>query len=200
MDTWIRGYREYHPAAAQWAHGSQKVCHSEVTQGRVFRMAEQLRAAQDWSNVGTFFSMLQALDDVVDAETGGTGRPSAISAAAAGLVGHNLLFGKMPAVRDHDWPEGFERVDAREAELATMGLQAEGFDPIVIDGIDPAAYLWGLFEMCKRQESCAEVKRVQEHLAVEPRCLAVIPEEPIRESLPKRIPAAAKRELVVARR
>jgi hypothetical protein len=200
MGTWIRGYGEGHPSAAQWARGSQKVRHTLETQGRIFRMAEQFRSSQDWSNIGTLFSMLQELDDVVDTETCRTCRPSAISAAAAGLVGYKLLFGKMPALRDHDWPEGFERADEREAELATMGLRAEGFDPIVIDGIDPAAYLWGLFEMCKRQESCAEVKRVQEHLAVEPRCLAVIPEEPIRESLPKRIPAAAERELVVVRR
>lgn len=195
MDAWIQGYREYHPAAAQWARGSKKVCHSLETQGRIFRMAEQLRTAQDWSNRGTLFSMLQALDDVVDGETCRTCRPSANSAAAAGLVGYKMLFGKLPALLDHDWPEGFERVDEVEAELATTGLRAQGFDPITIDGIDPAAYLWALFEIGERQKACAEVRRLHQHAAVEPRCLAVIPQETVPERRPQRIPAA-ERELV----
>lgn len=199
MDAWTRSYREDHPAAAQWARGSHKVCHSEETQGRVFRMAVQLRAGRGWSNVGSLFAMLQALDDVVDAETCRTCRPSAIGAAAAGLAGYKLLFGKLPALHDHDWPEGFERIDEREAELASMGLRAEGFDPIVFDGIDPAAYLWALFEIDERQQGCAEVKRLQQHAAIEPRCLAVIPEEPVRELPLQRIPAGNERELVPVR-
>ena len=193
----IRSYRDNHPAAGEWARGSQKVCHTLETQGRIFRMAEQLRTAKDLSNVGRLFSMLQALDDIVDAETCRTSRASAISAAAAALVGYKVLFGKLPAVRDHDWPEGFERVDAREAELATIGLRAQGFDPIVIDGIDPAAYLWALFEMREREECCAEVRRLQQHAVMEPRCLAVVPQETARPSMPVRIPAG-QRQLVTA--
>ena len=198
MDTWLRGYRESHPAATAWARGSQKVCHSEETQGRIFRMAEQLRTAQEWIIPRTLFSMLQALDDIVDGETCRTCRPSATSAAAAGLVGYKLLFGKMPVLRDHDWPEGFERVDEREAELVTMGVRALGFDPIVIDGLDPAAYLWALFEMGERHASCAEVNRLGQHPAIEPQCLAVIPDETVRQPRPQPVPAAASQRLVAA--
>lgn len=161
-------------------------------------MAEQLRTAQDWIIPRTFFSMLQALDDIVDGETFRTGRPSASSAAAAGLVGYKLVFGKMPALRDQDWPEGFERVDESEAELATMGLRAQGYDPIVIDGIDPAAYVWALFEICERQEGCAEVRRLHQHPAIEPRCLAVIPDETMRQPRPQLAPAALPQQLVAA--
>ena len=198
MDTWIRSYRDGHPAAAQWARGSQKVCHNDETQGRIFRMAEQLRTAQDWIIPRTLFSMLQALDDIVDGETCRTCRPSAISAAAAGLVGYKLLFGTMPALRDHDWPDGFERVDERELELVSMGVRALGLDPIIIDGLDPAAYHWALFEMRERHASCAEVKRLGQHAAIEPQCLAVIPAETERQPRPQPVSSESSRQLVAA--
>lgn len=198
MDSWIRNYRELHPAAGRWAAGSVKVSHSEETQGRVFRMAEQLRAAWNWSSTGTLFSMLQSLDSLVDAETPRTARPTAISAAAAGVVGYRMLFGKKPPMRSSDWPEGFEPVDERETELATFGLRAHGFDPVVIDGIDPAAFVWALFEMEEREIYCAEVRRLRQHQPMEPRCLAIVPQETVRESTPERAPAHTGRQLVTA--
>lgn len=195
MNTGIRRYKEDHPAAAQWARGSRTVCHSEETQGRIFRMAEQLRAVWAWPSVGSLFTMLEALDDVVDGETSSTVRPAAISAARAGLVGYKMLFGELPPLQYHDWPEGFELIDEREAELATIGLRAQGFDPIVVDGIDPAAYLWACFEMRERRESCSEVRRLHEHAAMEPRGLAVIPQAVFRgTALPPK--PATRRELV----
>ena len=195
IDAWSRAYKEAHPAAGEWARGSKKVCHSRQTQERVFRMAEQLRVTQDWANVGTFFSMLQALDEVVDNETCRTCQPSPISAAAAGIVGYKMLFGKLPPLQDRDWPAGFVQIDDREAELAALGLRARGFDPIVIDGIDPAAYLWGIFEMCERKVGCAEVRRLQQHAAMEPRCVAATP---ALETTPTRAPATRARDLVTA--
>ena len=198
MDTWIRRYKEAHPAAGKWAGGSETICHCEETQGRIFRMAEQLHAAWVWPSIGSLFTMLQALDDVVDGETGVTRRPSAISAASAGLVGYKLLFGKLPPLQDHDWPEGFELIDEREAQLATIGLRAQGFDPIVVDGIDPAAYLWACFEMRERRGACSEVRRLGEHPPMEPRGIAVIP-QPVARGLTPPAKPTRRRELVTAR-
>ena len=185
MERWIRDYQNKHPHAAQWARGSGTVCHSAETASRIFRMAEQLRHSQDWISDEPFFALLQTLDEVVDSETRANGRPSASSAAAAALVGYKILFGTLPPSRDHGWPEGFTRVEDSEAELAGIGLQAKGFDPIVIDGIDPAAYLWGLFEMRERQAACAEVIRLHQHGAMQPRCLAVVPQTPVWKPLPQ---------------
>ncbi len=195
-EHWVQRYRADHPAAAEWARGSSKVRHSVETQDRVFRMAEQIRANRTTPDVGRLFSMLKAVDAVVDAETFENARPSPSSAAAAAVVGFKMLFGTLPPVRDHDWPTGFERVDEGETMLASRGLQAQGFDPIMLDGIDPAAYLWALFEMRERQAACAEVIRLGQHPASEPRCLAVIPEQPIRRPLPEKLPVEQPRELV----
>lgn len=175
MDRWIREYRDNHPLAAQWARGSRKVCHDEQTQGRVFRMAEQLRVTFDWPNVGPLFSLLRTLDEAIDMETAPNRRPTPGRAATAGAVGYKQLFDKLPPLNDHGWPLGFNQVEEEEVGLAALGLQRERFDPIVIDGIDPAAYLWALFEMHQRELACTEVVRLHQHPVHEPRCLAVIP-------------------------
>ncbi len=200
IEQWVQRYRLDHPAAADWARGSYKVCHSVETQDRVFRMAEQIRANGLTPNVGQLFSMLKALDAVIDAETFPNGRPGPSSAAAAAVAAFKMLFGTFPPVQDYDWPEGFERVNEAEASLAAMGLQAYGFDLIMIDGIDPSAYLWALFEMRERQAACAEVIRLRQHPASQPRCLAIIPERPIPRPRPQTLPVEASRELVGARR
>ena len=176
MEDWLRQYRDRHPLAAEWASGSHKVCHAEETQGRVFRMAEQLRPRFQWATVAPLFSILRTLDDVIDMETRPKGRPTPEHAAAAGAVGYKMLFGSLPPMEDGGWPAGFEPVQECEAGLAAIGLQQDGFDPIVIDGIDPAAYLWAFFEMQQRRASCAEVIRLQQHPAHQPRCLAVLPD------------------------
>jgi hypothetical protein len=179
MNEVISRYRDRHHAARRWAAGSYKVRHNEETQGRIFRMAEQLRGRDDLPSVGGFFSLLEALDEVVDAETSFDAMPSAGSAAAAALVGFKLVFGRIAPVEESDWPAGFERIGDGEVELAALGLRRQGFDPIIIDGIDPAAYLWALFEMNERQAACAEVTRVSEHMAAQPRCIAVVRPDPI---------------------
>lgn len=195
MEDATRRYRDRHPAARRWAAGSYKVRHSEETQSRIFRMAEQLRVSGDWPNQYRFFSLLEAIDEVVDAETSFNAPPSAGSAAAAALVGYKLIFGRMAPVEDPDWPAGFERIDEREVELGALGLARQGFDPIVIDGIDPAAYLWALFEMHERQAACAEVTRLGEHVAAQPRCIAVVRPDPIRRPSRALVPARAAREV-----
>jgi hypothetical protein len=180
-NDWLRSYGQRHPVALEWARGTTRVHHSLETQGRVFRLAEQLRVVRDWSAIDGLFSLLQTLDDFVDSEIAADARPARESAAAAGLVGYQALFGMFPAAQGHDWPEGFERADACEAELATIGLRAHGFDPIVIDGLDPAAYLWALFERHERLVACLEVIRLHQHPVQQPRCLAIIPDEPLTE-------------------
>lgn len=185
MERWIRDYQNEHPHAAQWARGSATVCHRVETKSRIYRMAEQLRVRQDWISDEPFFAMLRAMDEVVDSETREAGRPFAGSAAAAALLGYKILFGTLVPLRDHGWPEGFTQIQDSEAELARIGLQAKGFDPIVIDGIDPAAYLWGLFEMHERPAACAVVTRLGQHAVAQPRCLAVVPQEPVRQPIPQ---------------
>lgn len=176
MDRSVRDYRDRHPLAREWATGSRKVVHTEATQARVFRMAEQIRAGLEWPTVRAIFSVLRSLDEVVDAETPATGRPQPAAAAAAAAVGYKVLFGSFPPLAHHAWPKGFEPVGEEDAALAALGLQARGFDPLVIDGIDPAAYLWAFFEMDHREESCDEVTRLGQHVARQPRCLAVVPD------------------------
>jgi hypothetical protein len=191
METWVREYRDRYPAANAWAQGSRKVQHLEGTQARIFRLAEQLRVGLEWPNVAPLFAVLEALDDAVDAETSPTGRPAPTAAAAAGAVAYKLLFGKPPALLRHGWPQGFDCVEAGELELATTGLRAQGFDPIVIDGIDPAAYVWALFEMRQRAADCDEVFRLHQHAPSLPRCLAVVP-EPAAERPPARLIPATR--------
>jgi hypothetical protein len=186
-EQWLGDYRKAHPVADRWARGSTTVRHTSETQSRIFRMAEQLRVSRDWSDGAPLFSMLRALDDLVDSETYRDVSPAPSSAAAAGLAGYKMLFGKLPALQALEWPKGFERVDEDQAELFETRLRAQGFDPIVLDGTDPAAYLWALFEMCERQAASAEVNRLHEHPACEPRCLAVVPREQVRRRLPQTI-------------
>jgi hypothetical protein len=189
MEAWVREYREQHPAANAWAQRSRKFQHLEATQGRIFRLAEQLRVGLDWPNVAPLFAVLEALDDAVDAETSPTARPTPTAAAAAGVVAYKLLFGKPPALQGHGWPQGFDRVEPGELELATTGLRAQGFDPIVFDGIDPAAYVWALFEMRQRAADCDEVMRLHQHAPSLPRCLAVVPERVAERLSPRFAPA-----------
>jgi hypothetical protein len=102
----LRLYCDSHPPARQWAAGSFGVRHNEETVSRVFRMGEQLRANFEWHNVDRFFSLLAALDGVVDAETWPCPRPNPRSASAAALAGFKILFAN-PVVQDHDLPYGF---------------------------------------------------------------------------------------------
>lgn len=66
--AWILAYRKYHPEADWWAAGFGAVEHSEETQERVFRMAEQLVARA--INRPSIFAALRRADAVVQ-ENGG---------------------------------------------------------------------------------------------------------------------------------
>jgi hypothetical protein len=180
---WLEGYRLAHRAADRWADSPSGVRHSIETQDHIFRMADQLRERRDGLNAKPFFPVLKAIDDAASFEVGPNDAPTPTSAAAAGLVGCKILFGKMPPLGGHDWPEGIALASEQEAELATFGLRVGGFDPIVFDGTDPAAYVWALFEMAERQAACDEVVHHSEHRPTPPRGLAVV-STPVRPGTP----------------
>jgi len=184
---WVEGYRLAHRGADRWANSPSGIRHSLETQDRIFRMAEQLREGWDRPNAAPFFPVLKAIDDAASEEIGLNDAPTPTSAASAGLVGYKILFGKLPPVRGHDWPDGFELIDEAEADLATFGLRLGGFDPIVFDGTDPAAYVWALFEMGERRAAADEVVRFHEHGACPPRGLAVV-STPVRLTTPEPVP------------
>jgi hypothetical protein len=186
-ERWVESYRLAHRGADRWANSPSGIRHTIETQDRIFRMAEQLRERRDRPNAAPFFPVLKAVDDAASWETGPNDAPTPTSAAAAGLVGYKILFGKLPPVRDLDWPDGFELTDEAESELATFGLRLGGFDPIVFDGTDPAAYVWALFEVGERQAACDEVVHRHEHRACPPRGLAVV-STPVRPRTPAPVP------------
>lgn len=179
---WVESYRLAHRAADRWADGGSLIHHSLETQDRIFLMAEELRKRRDHPNTKTFFPVLKAVDDAASWDTGQDGAPTPMSAAAAGLVGYKILFGKLPPVRDHDWPEGFVITDESQSEHATVGLRSLGFDPVVFDGCDPAAYIWALFEVAQREADGEEAVRYGRR-ACAPRGLAVVP-TPVRPRTP----------------
>ena len=171
---WVEGYRLTHRDADRWADSPSGIRHTVETQDRIFRMAEELRGRRDWPNARLFYPVRKALDDAASWESGSSGAPTPTSASAAGLVGYKVLFGKLPPVRGHDWPDGFYLTDEGERELATFGLRVQGFDPIVFDGTDPAAYVWALFEVAEREVACDEAVRRYGHRACPPRGLALV--------------------------
>ncbi len=172
---WVEGYRLAHRDADRWASSPSGIRHTIATQERIFRMAEELRGRPDWPNARPFFQVLKAVDDAASWETDRNEAPTPRSASASGLVGYKVLFGKLPAVRDHDWPDGFQLTEEAESELATFGLRLSGFDPIVFDGADPAAYVWALFEVREREAACDQAVRRYGHRAWPPCGLAVVP-------------------------
>jgi hypothetical protein len=172
---WVEGYRLAHRDADRWADGPSGIRHTIVTKDRIFRMADELRRRPDGPDARSFFPVLKAVDYAASCETGANDTPTPTSAAAAGLVGYKVLFGKLPCVRDHDWPDGFQVTGEAESELATFGLRLSGFDPVVFDGTDPAAYVWALFEVHEREAACDQAVRRYGHRASAPCGLAVVP-------------------------
>ena len=193
-DRWVESYRLAHRGADRWANSPSGIRHSMETQDRIFRMAEQMRECRDWPDAKPLFPVLKAVDDVASWESLNDA-PTPLSAAAAGLVGYKVLFGKLPPVRDHDWPAGFELCDEAKAELATFGLRLAGFDPVVFDGTDPAAYIWALFEVAERQAACDEVVERHEYRAAPPRGLAVV-RTPVRPTAAAPVPLRQAAQLV----
>jgi hypothetical protein len=175
VDRWVADYRADHPKAGEWATGAGPVSHSEATQARIFRMAEQLRANFGWTSAEPLFPVLSTLDRAAAEQLAGGNGITPRHAARAALVTYGLLFGQVPGSVDAGWPLGFEPVASASVNQAIASLRQQGFDPIVIDGLDPAAYLWGLFELQQRQVACAEVIRVHHHRAQHPRCLVIVP-------------------------
>lgn len=170
---WVERYRLAHRDADRWANSPSGIRHSIETQDRIFRMAEQLHQRGDRPEAAPLFAVLKAVDEAASRGIGPNEALTPPSAAVAGLIAYKILFGKLPSVRDQAWPAGGERTDEAESELATFGLRARGFDPIVFDGTDPAACAWALFEIGERQAACDEVVR-HKYRACPPRGLTVI--------------------------
>ncbi|MEO6798299.1 MAG: hypothetical protein ABI401_14160 [Candidatus Dormibacter sp.] len=191
----VNRYRRLHKAADDWATGAPGVCHSIETQDRIFRLAEQLRHRLDGRSIGPFFPVLKAIDTVSRWETGPADAPGPTSAAAAALVGYNVLFGKQPPIGGHAWPADVDLTHDAESELVTLGLRATGHEPIVFDGQDPAAYVWALFEIDERNAACREGNDRHRSPAGVPRGLAVI-STPVQRRAPAALPPARTRELV----
>ena len=117
---WVQDYRLAHRDADRWANSPSGIHHTIETQDHIFRMAEELRGRLDWPKTKLLFPVLKAVDDAASWETDAHDTPTPASAAAAGLVGYQVLFGKLP------------------------------LDPVAFDGTDPAAYIWALFKVRQR--------------------------------------------------
>jgi hypothetical protein len=155
---------------------------------RLLKKRPALERCHHWGpNAAPLFPVLIAVDDAAGSEIGAADVPTPTSASAAALVGYKILFGELPPVRDHDWPDGFALTDEAESELAAFGLRVGGFDPIVFDGTDPAAYVWALFEIGERRMACDAVARPHDHRACPPRGLAVVSKS-VRPKAPAPVP------------
>jgi hypothetical protein len=182
---WVEAYKRSNAEAARWASGSGRVRHTVETQERVFRMAEQVRHRPGFPSGELVFTVLQALDYLAKRDTDAP-QPSASPAlaAATGIVAYKTIFGQPVAVGAQGWPRDFEVAEEEEAELVIYGLRAGGFDPIVFDGRDPAAYTWALFEIRERKAADREAARAYQRACPRPCALAIVPTPPVRWSQP----------------
>lgn len=129
----MRQYRRDQAAADLWAKGLRHVSHSLQTQERVFRTAEQLaRTGVDRTDV---FTALEEADRCVALSD---------NPHVAAEAGHRAVSTLVDLA-----PESL--VICAEEDEST--LRALGFDPLVFDGHDPAAYAWVMFELSKRAEA-----------------------------------------------
>src|SRR6202521_1202694 len=131
--NWVREYRHGHPAADLWASGQRHVSHSLETQERVFRMAEQLeRRGVDRTDL---FTALERSDRCVAVSD------DSLGAADAGHRVISSLVSLQP-----------ESVVICAGENPST-LRALGFEPLALDGHDPAAYAWVMFELSMRADA-----------------------------------------------
>jgi hypothetical protein len=130
---WVRQYRQNHAPADLWARGLRHVSHSMETEERVFRMAEQLeRCGVDRTDL---FVALEEADRCVAL----SGKPHAASEA-----GHRAISTLVPLA---------DESVVICADVAESNPEALGFDPLVFDGHDPAAYAWVMFELSMRADA-----------------------------------------------
>jgi hypothetical protein len=157
-------------------------------------MAEQLQARPGSPAIARFFPLLRALDDIVDAETPPHGLAAPNSAAAVAVIGYKTLFRKRPPLQDHGWPAHVERADEANSAIAAASLRRRGFDPILIDARDPAAYVWAIFEMEEREATHAEREWIHHQRPALPCCLAIV-----RQPSARRQPQKVYRPLTLQR-
>lgn len=179
-EAWVTAYKLSHPEANRWASGPGRVQHSVETQERVFRMVEQLSHWRALPPEQPVFSVLESLDDVAEGETDAVqAHVSPSVAAAAGIVAYKMIFGDAVAVDARGWPSHVELVEDGEADLVLYGLRAGGFDPILFDGTDPAAFTWALFELRQRKADASEAARAYVHGCPRPCAVAVVATAPV---------------------
>ena len=177
-EPWVTAYKLLHPEASQWAAGSGRVHHSVKTQERVFRMMEQLSHWRQLPAGQSVFCVLESLDDVAEGETKTLQAYVTPSiAAAAGVVAYKMIFGDAVAVDARGWPSDVEVVEDGEVDLVVFGYRAGGYDPIVFDGTDPAAFTWALFELRQRKADAREAASI--HACPKPCAFAVVPTAPV---------------------
>lgn len=127
---WVRQYRHGHALADLWARGLRHVSHSMETQERVFRMTEQLaRTGVDRTDL---FTALEEADRCVALSS---------DPHVAAEAGYRVISTFVPLALES------LVICAEEGE---SNLRALGFDPLVFDGHDPAAYAWVMFELSTR--------------------------------------------------
>jgi|SRR5712691_853561 len=127
---WVRQYRHGHALADLWARGLRHVSHSTETQERVFRMTEQLaRTGVDRTDL---FTALEEADRCVALSS---------DPHVAAEAGYRVISTFVPLALES------LVICAEEGE---SNLRALGFDPLVFDGHDPAAYAWVMFELSTR--------------------------------------------------
>lgn len=118
-----------------WAQGVAPGAHSLETTGRVGRMAAQL------VNQGVSRTDLFARLEEADRSVASTADPEAALKAGYWAIAPLVRLAGGPIVTgDSGQPD----------------LRAFGFDPILFDGRDPAAYAWILFELTMRARADAD--------------------------------------------
>lgn len=86
-----------------------------------------------------------------------------------------ILFHMTPLASE----EGSGAARCQAAEHLVQGLRKNGFDPLIFDGVDPAAFVWAIFEMEFRLEAAVEKVRSGDtkYPIPFPIGLAIIPQE-----------------------
>jgi hypothetical protein len=142
---WVRAYRAAYPVADLWAAGTGPVSHSQETQDRIFRMTEQLLASGTVLGRAPVFKALIAADRRL--------KPQASDAAvvAAGWAAHRAITGVTTPQ-----PVTMLLTGGAPIQPLCQKLQGRGYEPLLFDGRDPAAYCWVIFEMRHRLQAATE--------------------------------------------
>ncbi len=138
-DRWVAAYRQTWSAAGRWAAGGA-VSHAIETQDRVFRMAEQLLRRGILATRTAVFEALIIADRAVqpDAPDG--------RVVEAGWRAYKAITGRGQSSR----PVSLLLSGGMPVDVLCAKFRMRGYEPVIFDGRDPAAYAWAIFEMEQR--------------------------------------------------